>query len=63
MFQNNFSNPYAALMGYNPQPQQNMFAPQVEPAQNRRCALYARSEELTLINLCHSLSKEFANSK
>ena len=34
MFQNNFSNPYAALMGYNPQPQQNMFSPQVEPAQN-----------------------------
>ena len=34
MFQNNFSNPYAALMGYNPQPQQNMFSPQIEPAQN-----------------------------
>lgn len=34
MFQNNFQNPYAALMGYNPQPQQNIFTPQVEPAQN-----------------------------
>ena len=34
MFQNNFSNPYVALMGYNPQPQQNMFSPQIEPAQN-----------------------------
>ena len=34
MFQNNFQNPYAALMGYNPQSQQNMFSPQVEPAQN-----------------------------
>ena len=34
MFQNNFSNPYAALMGYNPQSPQNMFSPQIEPAQD-----------------------------
>ena len=34
MFQNSFQNPYAALMGYSPQSPQNMFSPQVEPAQN-----------------------------
>ena len=34
MFQNSFQNPYAALMGYNPQSPQNMFSPQLEPAQN-----------------------------
>ena len=34
MFQNSFQNPYAALMGYNPQSPQNMFSPQIEPVQN-----------------------------
>ena len=53
MFQNNFQNPYAALMGYNPQSPQNMFSPQLEPAQD--LAAYMAQVHQIISELYHTV--------